>query len=166
MRAKAASLRIRPRCDQAISSCAADRSESGLVAKAGCELVEEAGDLLVEHVGLVTCLEGALSAGAQGEDERPLGAVVSCLETESGAAGEQPSFAELAEFAAERVRSGHEEGAQLLQGDAAAVDGGAACCDQHAQCFAAAADPGRGLEITAERGPRSSDGVDRVGLGV
>ena len=107
MRAKAASLWIRPRCDQAMRIWAALIGPTpGLVAESGRELVHEGSDLLLEHDGLVRGLQGALGAGAQRESERTVGVIVIGLDPRSSATGEQPCFRERSNFASKRIGCG------------------------------------------------------------
>src|SRR3954464_9539473 len=70
------------------------------------------------------------------------------------------------ELSPERVGGSDEEGAQLLQRDASAVDRRAARSDQHSQRFASATDARGRLQVAAECGTSGTRRVDRVGLGM
>jgi hypothetical protein len=121
-RAKAASERSRPGCDQETSSWADDRTNAGLVEQRRRELVDEAEDLTLQLVRFEGGGLDAAGKAAQHEPGRDL-ARVRVGAAKATATLEQPPRRKAAQLIAEPVGRGHHHAAQLHQRLPADVDG-------------------------------------------
>jgi hypothetical protein len=122
-RAKAASERTRPWCDQATISCAGDdRADAWLVEQSRRERVDVGEDLGLELGRLRgRCLH---TPGQRAQHERA-GELVWCARVgaaEPAAAFDQPLLGQGAELTAELFRRGHDHAAQLHERLPADVD--------------------------------------------
>src|SRR5579859_650703 len=103
-RAKAASFRRRPGCDQLISSWAAlDRTDTRLVEQLRSEFGDERMDLVLELLGLVGEDEQSAREHSQGDQRATLLVACVSVEAQPGAPCDQPRLAEHAQLGPERL---------------------------------------------------------------
>jgi len=165
-RAKAASLLIRPGCDQEIRTWAAASGPTP-GCSSSCGASGRAGERF-DLTGELALLDGQLLDAArdrtQGLERSAQLDVLVAVGPRSGESTQQLGAAKWPQLAAERLRGGDEQVAQLAETGAARVDGAFAGGHQGAQRLSFAAGARLAGMLLGEHAPRRPDRVERVGL--